>query len=170
VDSKALAFLSLVSGPRQYRIPPFQRPYSWEKEERETLWLDILTQYQVVQPVWGLDEEVKERRLAAVSSHYLGTIVLSGPSALGVPKSEIIDGQQRIITLLLALCALRDHWGQALARVAGAGPAEARRKTISNTYLVNDGHDGADRLRVLPQSADEKVFKAILDYYSSGSS
>lgn len=168
MDSKALVFLSLISGPRQYRIPPFQRPYSWEREERETLWLDILAQYQIVQAAWVLDEEGKENRLAAISSHYLGTIVLSGPSALGVPKSDIIDGQQRIMTLLLTLCALRDHWGQALARSAGAGPAEAKRKTISNTYLINDGHEGADRLRVLPLSADEKVFQAILDYSGSG--
>jgi hypothetical protein len=168
VDSKALVFLGLVSGPRQYRIPPFQRPYSWEKEDRETLWLDILTQYQMVERVWGLEEAAREEAMAKVSTHYLGTIVLSGPSSLGVPKSDIIDGQQRITTLLLAVCALRDQWGQQLARTAGAEAAAAKRQTISNTYLLNDGQDGRDRYRVLPLSADEKTFKACVDYTGSG--
>lgn len=168
MDSKALVFLGLVSGPRQYRIPPFQRPYSWEKEDRETLWLDILTQYELVHAVWDQPEDEREKRLAAAPSHYLGTIVLSGPSSLGVPKSEIIDGQQRIMTLLIAVCSLRDLWGQILARTSGAGAAEAKRRTISNTYLVNDGQEGQDRYRVLPLSADEKVFRACVDSAGSG--
>lgn len=168
MDSKALVFLGLVSGPRQYRIPSFQRPYSWEKEDRETLWLDVLTQYEVLRSVWDLEEGEREEALAKRSTHYLGTIVLSGPSSLGVPKSDIIDGQQRITTLLMAVCALRDHWGQKVVAESGAAAAEAKRKTLSNTYLINDGHDGADRYRVLPLSADEKVFKAIVDYSGSG--
>ena len=115
MDSKSLVFLGLISGPRQYRIPSFQRAYSWEREDRETLWLDLLTQYEVLESVWDMAEAEQEDALNKLATHYLGTIVLSGPSALGVPKSEIIDGQQRITTLLLAICALRDHWGNMIA-------------------------------------------------------
>lgn len=168
VDSKALVFLGLISGPRQYRIPSFQRAYSWEKEDRETLWLDILTQYEVLEAVWNLPEDEREEALSKKSTHYLGTIVLSGPSSLGVPKSEIIDGQQRITTLLLAVCALRDNWGQKIVTASGAAAAESKRRTLSNTYLINDGQAGAEKYRVLPLSTDEKVFKAIVDYPGSG--
>lgn len=168
MDSKSLVFLGLVSGPRQYRIPSFQRPYSWEKEDRETLWLDLLTQYEVLGKVWDLGEAEQEVALKSVSTHYLGTIVLSGPSSLGVPKSDVIDGQQRITTLLLAVCALRDHWGSLIAKKNGADEASTKRKSISNTYLLNDGHTGSDRYRVLPQSTDEKAFRAIVDFSGSG--
>lgn len=168
MDSKSLVFLGLISGPRRYRIPSFQRAYSWEKEDRETLWLDVLTQYELLQSVWHLDDYARELALNKQPTHYLGTIVLSGPSSLGVPKSDIIDGQQRITTLLLAVCALRDHWGGKIVADQGAGSAEIKRKTLSNTYLINDGHSGDDRFRVLPLSTDEKAFKAIVDYPGSG--
>jgi len=168
VDSKSLVFLGLISGPRQYRIPAFQRAYSWEKEDRETLWLDVLTQYEVLTSVWERNDAEREEELNKRSTHYLGTIVLSGPSSLGVPKSDIIDGQQRITTLLLAVCALRDHWGNFIAREAGVSEAEAKRRTISNTFLVNDGQKGSERYRVLPLSTDEKVFRAIVDFPGSG--
>lgn len=168
MDSKSLVFLGLISGPRQYRIPAFQRSYSWEKEDRETLWLDLLTQYEVLNSVWDRDEAEREEELNKRSTHYLGTIVLSGPSSLGVPKSDIIDGQQRITTLLLAVCALRDHWGNLIAKDEGVAEAEAKRRTISNTFLVNDGQKGNERYRVLPLSTDEKVFRAIVDFSGSG--
>lgn len=168
MDSKSLVFLGLISGPRQYRIPAFQRAYSWEKEDRETLWLDVLTQYEVLNTVWDRSEAEREEELNKRSTHYLGTIVLSGPSSLGVPKSDIIDGQQRITTLLLAVCALRDHWGNLIAKVEGVAEAEAKRRTISNTFLVNDGQKGNERYRVLPLSTDDKVFRAIVDFAGSG--
>lgn len=168
MDSKSLVFLGLISGPRQYRIPSFQRAYSWEKEDRETLWLDLLTQYEVLSAVWDLEEADQEEALKKKATHYLGTIVLSGPSSLGVPKSDIIDGQQRITTLLLAVCALRDHWGNLIAKESGVDAAQAKRKSLSNTYLLNDGQEGSERYRVLPLSADEKVFKAIVDFAGSG--
>lgn len=168
MDSKSLVFLGLISGPRQYRIPAFQRSYSWEKEDRETLWLDLLTQYEVLDSVWDRDEAEREDELNKRSTHYLGTIVLSGPSSLGVPKSDIIDGQQRITTLLLAVCALRDQWGNLVAKDEGVAEAEAKRRTISNTFLVNDGQKGNERYRVLPLSTDERVFRAIVDFSGSG--
>lgn len=166
MDSKSLVFLGLISGPRQYRIPSFQRAYSWEREDRETLWLDILTQYEVLHGVWQLEEVDREQALERHSTHYLGTIVLSGPSSLGVPKSDIIDGQQKISTLLLAICALRDNWGR-LSSSSNNESSIAKRRTLSNTYLINDGYIGNDRYRVLPLSTDEKVFRAIVDHDGS---
>lgn len=169
MDTKTATFRSLIAGPRQYRIPPFQRPYSWEKPERETLWLDILTQYERVAPVWPLEEAEREERLTVIPSHYLGTIVLAGPTALGVPKSEVIDGQQRITTVLLALAALRDARVRSLRKLQ-AGEADldqilgsARRK-MNNAYLINDDADGDERLRVVPQMKDKKAFVACLTH------
>lgn len=171
MDSKTLTFLGLISGPRQYRIPPFQRAYSWEREERETLWLDILTQYARLIEVWSLDEAERDERLSTMPSHYLGTVVLSGPSALGVPRSEVIDGQQRITTLMLAVCALRDVWGKALARTGRAADlqaAEERRRILTDTYLRNAGYSGEERSRLVPLTIDRKAFDGIIDHGGVG--
>lgn len=32
----------LIEGTKQYVIPLFQRPYSWEKRQWQTLWKDIV--------------------------------------------------------------------------------------------------------------------------------
>ena len=110
-------------------------------EERETLWLDMLTQYKRLNVLWGLSEDEREEQLLNVASHYLGTIVLSGPSALGVPRSDVIDGQQRITTLMLALSALRDAWASSSERGKERRPTvtKEKRKHLTNTYLRNPG-------------------------------
>ena len=78
-----------------YRVPEFQRPYSWEKEQLSDLWYDI--------------EDLDEQR-----KHFMGTIVLvpdhegAGKVVDGPSSYVIIDGQQRIATLLILLAAIRD--------------------------------------------------------------
>jgi len=171
MESKTTDFLGLIKGPRQYRIPPFQRAYSWEKEQRETLWLDVLGQYDKLAQLW--DDPNREELLRNVAGHYLGTVVLAGPSALGVPKSDVIDGQQRITTLLLLICALRDvRARQELKNGGSASDAKARadaaRGRVARRYLINEDEKGVDRLRVVPLSTDKRAFQAIVDYDGSG--
>jgi len=171
MESKTTDFLGLIKGPRQYRIPPFQRPYSWEKEHREALWLDILGQYEKLKELWSAPD--REERLRGIPGHYLGTVVLAGPSALGVPKSDVIDGQQRTMTLLLLLCALRDVRARIELRSGGpAGQAQERanafRLRIGRRYLENEDETGSDRLRVVPLATDRRAFQAIVDYDGTG--
>ncbi|MEZ4987546.1 MAG: DUF262 domain-containing protein [Saprospiraceae bacterium] len=80
-------FGELCGNGKTYEVPPFQRDYSWDKEEWEDLWLDIL----------ALDHE---------DDHYMGYLVLQETKE--PKKSIIIDGQQRITTLsLLVLAAVQ---------------------------------------------------------------
>ncbi|MFM7154480.1 MAG: DUF262 domain-containing protein, partial [Bacteroidota bacterium] len=65
-------------------MPPFQRDYSWEKEEWEDLWLDLM----------ALDQE---------GDHYMGYLVLQETKE--PKKSIIIDGQQRITTISILILA-----------------------------------------------------------------
>lgn len=171
MESKTTDFLGLIKGPRQYRIPPFQRAYSWEKEQREALWLDILGQYDKLSGIWS--EPDREERLRNIPGHYLGTIVLAGPSALGVPKSDVIDGQQRITTLLLLLCALRDVRARVEAKQPGtpeerATRADAVRRRIGRRYLENEDETGIDRLRIVPLAADRRAFRAVIEFDGTG--
>lgn len=72
---------------QQLRIPPYQRPYAWQAEQVDELWSD-LTQ-------------------TLGSGHFMGSIVLN----CEVPESpEVIDGQQRLTTLLLLLALIRDEY------------------------------------------------------------
>ncbi|NNJ28045.1 DUF262 domain-containing protein [Alienimonas chondri] len=72
-------------GQRFLVIPRFQRPYSWNRGEVEEFWIDTCT--------------LRE------ADYFIGSVVLykSGSDELG-----IVDGQQRITTVTILLCALRD--------------------------------------------------------------
>ena len=86
----------LLSGPKQFVVPYFQRAYSWRRHQWNTLFDDILELYE----------------LGSSSSHFLGSMVLlkdpSGPAEGDVSPTLVIDGQQRIVTLSLFLAAIRD--------------------------------------------------------------
>ncbi len=92
---------SLFGNKVQFRIPLFQRHYVWGFEDQ---W----------QPLWEDIEEKSNQRLSQQErdkfSHFTGAIVIQQkPTNVDeVPKYEIIDGQQRLTTFQIILCALRD--------------------------------------------------------------
>lgn len=76
----------------QFKIPSYQRRYSWEEEHFEDLWRDL-------QNLQGPEQD-----------HFFGTVVfMSQAVAQGQYMFDIVDGQQRITTVSILLCALRDH-------------------------------------------------------------
>jgi len=77
-------------------IPPYQRPYSWSEEEAGDLFSDL---YQEVK---GSSRKVNE-----IDPYFLGSLVLIKEE--GNPKSEVVDGQQRLTTLTILFSALRNH-------------------------------------------------------------
>lgn len=76
-----------------FLIPDYQRPYAWEKEECQTLWDDI---FAFAFP----DNDCT--KFDSSKEYFLGPIVTFKNSN---GKKEIIDGQQRLTTLLLLLRA-----------------------------------------------------------------
>src|SRR5436309_13755282 len=68
-----------------FKIPRFQRPYSWERVETEDFWTDTIVESD--------------------SDYFIGSIVLFkyANNLFG-----IVDGQQRLTTITMLLCSLRD--------------------------------------------------------------
>lgn len=73
-----------------YIIPDFQRPYSWEEEQCEKLWEDFVDFYE--------QKQSKEDR------YFLGNIVIHEDQG----TYAVIDGQQRLTTLLLLIKAFHN--------------------------------------------------------------
>lgn len=140
----------LLAGVKQFRVPLFQRPYTWDEENHSQLWQDILGVYE------SAFEEGHRLPLDSVSGHFLGSFVLAphAGSASGLSTFLVVDGQQRLTTLTLALCALRDQ--QVL------GNPEARDR-INETFLVNRWKSGDDRYRLLPARQDRPSYVAAVD-------
>ncbi|MGH6985033.1 MAG: DUF262 domain-containing protein [Stellaceae bacterium] len=83
---------------RQYLVPFYQRAYVWNQDDQwEPLWNDIA------------DKAEARANGEAPTPHFLGAIVLE-PQARrglrGVETYHIIDGQQRLTTLIYILGAI----------------------------------------------------------------
>jgi uncharacterized protein with ParB-like and HNH nuclease domain len=99
-------FGSLAGNGRTFEVPPFQRDYSWDKEEWEDLWLDLI----------GIEDE---------GDHYMGYVVLQETKES--KNFLIIDGQQRIATISILIIA-------AVKVLQDRGDKE-RAELLRNTYL-----------------------------------
>ncbi|MFF8828636.1 DUF262 domain-containing protein [Streptomyces sp. NPDC015131] len=142
MQAKETVFAGLVQGrTQQFQVPLYQRTYSWTESHLTRLWNDVLDQAEVLESG------------RPAGTHFLGSVVLA-PSPQNdptFPRWLVVDGQQRLTTLSLALAAIRDH-------VATGRPREAER--IDEQYLVNKWMDGHDQLRLLPTQADRPQYAA----------
>lgn len=76
------SFKDIIGNGKKYKIPPYQRDYSWSEENWEDLWNDFLSVEKTGNP------------------HYTGSIVLNKIDKDG-DEYEVIDGQQRLTTLTI---------------------------------------------------------------------
>lgn len=91
-------YRKLIGNGLTYRIPPFQRDYSWGEEEWEDLWADLIG-------TLAAQEE---------PAHYMGYLVLQSEDD---KTFDVIDGQQRLTTLTLLVLAVLKN----LQRLIDAG-------------------------------------------------
>ena len=111
-----LTFRQLLGNGLSYRVPPFQRDYSWTDDEWDDLWQDIL----------GLFDEEAEQ------AHYMGYLVLQSADS---KRFDIIDGQQRLTTLSVMVLSALSHLKE-LARLGlDAGKNDRRRDALQNAYI-----------------------------------
>ena len=84
LDTKTVNLNEIFGNGKIYRVPQFQRDYSWEQDNWEDLWSDL------------------ETAGATSSAHYMGSVVLQ---SLSGKEFLIIDGQQRFSTLSILTLA-----------------------------------------------------------------
>lgn len=145
VHAQETTFKELVQGEKQFQVPLYQRTYSWQRDELQQLWDDVLEL---------VDEQTEGRTSVA---HFLGSVVLAPGriTAGGMQRWLVVDGQQRLTTLMLALTALRDRH-----RERGA---ERDADRIHDLVLVNKYRNGDDHYRLLPTQADREAFTACVE-------
>ncbi|OHV07476.1 DUF262 domain-containing protein [Kushneria phosphatilytica] len=110
---------------RQLTIPPYQRPYAWEVEQVDELWHDITD---------SLDE-----------SHFMGSVVLCSSDE---QRPEVIDGQQRLTTIILLLALIRDRY-----QILSPGLVGRVQQFLENPYA-----DPELRFKFQPGKANLRVF------------
>lgn len=145
MDAEATTLLEFMeeNQKNQLVIPIYQRLYSWEKEQCQQLWDDIIK-------IGGDDK---------MNGHFIGSIlyVLDGNKHSG-NTLLIIDGQQRLTTITLLLIALRDHLSDEDEFLE-----KFSRSKIQNHYLINSGNDGDKKFRLILSESDRDTLLSLID-------
>ncbi|MBW4639052.1 MAG: DUF262 domain-containing HNH endonuclease family protein [Gloeocapsa sp. UFS-A4-WI-NPMV-4B04] len=117
LDTRTTSFGDLISNGKLYRVPPFQRDYSWMEENWEDLWLDILTLHT-----------------NSDASHYMGALVLQS-SSTSEKEFTIIDGQQRLATLSIIAIAVIEKIRLLVEQAKEPEANQERQEILKRTYL-----------------------------------
>ncbi len=133
----------LMQGALQFVVPIYQRTYSWSFKQCDQLWKDI------IHITHKEDDKV----------HFIGSVVYIDLGApLGrPPQLLLIDGQQRLTTLSLLLCALARYIDQ------NELGDRINSNKIKNYFLLNNDENGAERYKLILTEQDKDTFIRILD-------
>lgn len=151
IDQKTIS--NLFSDKRaDFLIPDYQRPYAWTRDECETLWDDLKSFAFPNDTSADFDSENDE--------YFLGPIVTFKNSD---GKQEIIDGQQRLTTVMLLLRAFYSKF-----ETAQDDEIVETRKLIARCIWKTDevGRPVFDRLKIDSEVAsddDKDEFLTILE-------
>lgn len=142
-EAKLLGFLQ--KSP-QFIIPIYQRTYSWTEKQCRQLWYDIL----------------RAGSSDAIAVHFIGSIVYVEQGLSQVSHQApllVIDGQQRLTTVVLLI--------EALARVIGNDdePVDGFSAPKLREYYLTNRLEKADRyFKLLLSQTDAATLKAIIKH------
>jgi uncharacterized protein with ParB-like and HNH nuclease domain len=139
-EAKLLEFLK--KSP-QFLIPIYQRTYSWTERECRQLWDDILRT--------GSSDRT--------TAHFVGSIVYIEKGLYQISSQSpllVIDGQQRLTTVMLILEALARHVGD-------AEPVDGfSAKKLRSYYLLNPLEEGERGFKLLLTQTDKQSLLALM--------
>ncbi len=136
-------FLDFLKKSPQFVIPIYQRTYSWGQQECEQLWSDI----------------VRTGRDDAIAAHFIGSIVYIEKGLYQVTSQSpllVIDGQQRLTTMMLLLEALARRLGE-------REPVDGfSAKKLRSYYLLNPLEEGERGFKLLLTQTDKDSLLAVV--------
>jgi len=108
-DAEDKPLSSIIEGEEKYKIPRYQRPYSWTIDEVSDLWNDLK------------DDE----------TFFMGSFVFNYENYEKDKFVEVIDGQQRLITITILMAVLRDLY---------KGLGDERKAMLTQTRTIAHEH------------------------------
>lgn len=126
-----------------YKIPRYQRPYKWEDEQVDKLWDDVYESFE------NGDE-----------NYFLGSIITAKP--WDDEKSayvDVVDGQQRMTTLMIMFCVIRDLYPTINAEKFDENQLAVDIATIRDSIAL---HDRANRLKLFTHPQHQSDFEELI--------
>ncbi len=136
-------FGELFTNGRTFAVPRFQRNYKWDEDQWEELWQDLLAS------------------ASSGKEHYMGAIVLKAQDTR--KHFEVIDGQQRLVTLTLLVLAVVQCLESWAAQGIDAEANKARGALYRDRFLrAKDAASLAETSRLSLNRNDAGFFKSTL--------
>lgn len=134
-DSNGVLLKDLLGGVNKiFEIPLFQRNYNWTVDNCKELYDDIIKSY---------DDN---------TSHFIGIFIHYNSSVSSLKTSNVlIDGQQRLTTIMLLLCAIRDVTDD-----------ENLKKCIDKDFIYNTNNNIRFRFKLKQNNFDNDNFEKVL--------
>ena len=127
----------LTGNSEYYKIPDYQRRFSWKKEQLEDFWFDL-------------------NSLEADEEHFLGSIVvITGAHNIGFNELELVDGQQRLTTIMLLLKNIENKFNDNQEYTEMA-------EMINNNYLFTKNKKAKRRIQLELGKLDHSDYKDIM--------
>lgn len=126
-----------------YKVPQYQRPYKWENEQVDKLWDDIYEAFE------NGDE-----------NYFLGSIITAKPR--DDEKSayvDVVDGQQRLTTLMILFCVVRDIFPDINAQNSDENPFAVDINTIRASIAL---FGKSQRLKLYTHSQHQSDFEELI--------
>ena len=151
VDQKNIRLL-LSDKKADFLIPDYQRPYAWTEEECQNLWEDIFT--------FAIPDDDATKFNS--EEEYLGPIVTFKNDS---GKLEVIDGQQRLTTIMLLLRAFHVSFGN----MQDENSKRTREMIESCVWKTDEfGHADKTKLKIDSEVATDKDKDEFLSILNSG--
>ena len=137
VSAQSITLSTLLGGDHRFEVPDYQRQYSWEKEQLESLWNDID----------NIEQEDE--------THFLGSILLiKRDTGFGERDVyEIVDGQQRLATVSILLAVIKKRL---------EAEQEIKKSNAIDKYLNDEDSAGEKRQNIELNSLDNEDFAEII--------
>ena len=139
MEARKIKLLEFIgNGKKTFNIPVYQRNYDWKEEQCRKLFEDI-------QNIVKSDYEIE---------HFLGTVVfVSSKSEMNFNEYVLIDGQQRITSIMLLLKVLHEKVTD-----------ENDKEEIWEEYLINKRVPEENlRIRLKPVESDGMPYKKLIE-------
>ncbi len=135
----------ILAMPAQMIVPIYQREYCWQTKQVRTLWNDIICLYK---------ENIENSKN---STHFIGPIVrfLFDTGSMDIKKTYLVDGQQRLITLIVLLACIRN-------KITDAND----KREINVSYLINELNEfmkHEEKYKLIASKNDKVMLKQIID-------
>lgn len=135
IASNGVLLEDLLGGKNKiFEIPLFQRNYNWSVDNCRELYDDIINSYN------------------SNTKHFIG-IFIHYNSIVSTPKTSnvLIDGQQRLTTIMLLLCAIREVTTDTVLK-----------QKIDNAFIYNTNKEIKFRFKLKQNNFDNDNFEKVL--------